>query len=112
MQKIPLMLAKAGMTLARDVFRGDSPVGIPLCGKGTELTDSLIARFDNMDVQSLHVEGHPVWEEGERSFDDLLQDLDRRFSKTIQEPLNAKLYDIYKAYLIKSMGGDCDRQAE
>jgi hypothetical protein len=112
MQKIPLMLAKAGMTLARDVFRGDSPVGFPICGKGTELTDSLIARFDNMDVQSLHVEGHPIWEEGERSFDDLLQDLDKRFSKTIQEPLNAKLYDIYKAYLIKSMGSDCDRQAE
>jgi hypothetical protein len=112
MQKIPLMLAKAGMTLARDVFRGDSPIGIPICGKSTVLSDSLIARFENMDVQTIHVEGHPVWEEGERSFDDLLRELDGRFSKTIQEPLNAKLYDIYKAFLIKSMGGDSDRQAE
>jgi hypothetical protein len=112
MQKIPLMLAKSGMKLARDVFRGDSPVGIPICGKGTELTDSLIARFENMDVQTVLVEGHPVWEEGERSIDDLLHDLDKRFSKTIQEPLNAKVYDIYKTYLIKSMGGDCDQQAE
>lgn len=112
MQKIPLMLAKSGMALARDVFRGDSPIGIPICGKDTELTDSLIARFENMDVQSVYVEGHPVWEEGERSFDDLLRDLDDRFSKTLQEPLNVMLYEIYKAYLIKSMGGDCDRQAE
>ena len=112
MQKIPLMLAKAGMILARDVFRGDSPVGIPVCGKETVLTDALIARFDNMDVQTVHVEGHPVWEEGEQSFDDLLRDLDGRFSKSIQEPLNSKLYDIYKAYLIKSMGGDSGRQAE
>jgi hypothetical protein len=112
MQKIPLMLAKAGMTLARDVFRSDSPIGMPICGKGTELTDSLIARFENMDVQTVHVEGHPVWEEGERSFDDLKLDLDNRFSKTLQEPLNAMLYEIYKAYLLKSMGGDSDRQAE
>ena len=112
MQKIPLLLAKAGMTLARDVFRGDSPIGIPICGKDTELTDSLIARFDNMDVQTVYVEGHPVWEEGERSFDDLLRELDGRFSKTLQEPLNALLHDIYIAYLIKSMGGDSDRQAK
>ncbi|MEI7815653.1 MAG: hypothetical protein WCI45_00550 [Desulfuromonadales bacterium] len=112
MQKIPLMLAKAGMTLARDVFRGDAPVGMPICGKGTELTDSLIARFENMDVQTVQVEGHPVWEEGERSFEDLVRDMDDRFSKTLNEPLNVMLYDIYKAHLTKSMGGDSDRQAE
>ena len=112
MQKIPLKLAKTGMTLARDVFRGEFSIGIPICGKGTELTDSLITRFENMDVQTLYVEGHPVWEEGERSFDDILRELDGRFIKTIQEPLNSMLYDIYKAYLIKSMGGDSGRQAE
>jgi hypothetical protein len=112
MQKIPLMLAKAGMILARDVFRGDSPVGFPICGKGTELTDSLLARFENMDVQTVQVEGHPVWEEGERSYEDLKRDLDDRFSKTLQEPLNMVLYDICNAHLIASMGGDSDRQAE
>lgn len=112
MQKIPLILAKEGMTLARDVFRGDSPIGIPVCGKGIELTAPLIVRFENMDIQSIYVEGHPVWEEGERSFDDLMRDLDDRFSKTLQEPLNIKLYEIYKAYLIKAMEGDSDRQAE
>lgn len=108
MQKIPLMLAKAGMKLARDIFRGDSPVGMPICGKGTELTDSLIARFENMDVQCVHVEGHPVWEEGESTFDELLQELDSRFAKTRHEPHNAVLYNIYKAHLTKSMGGDSD----
>ena len=112
MQKIPLMLAKARMTLARDVFRGDSPIGMPVCGKGTELTDALIARFDNMDIQTVYVEGHPVWEEGERSFDDLQRELEGRFIKTLQEPLNVMLYDIYKAYLIKSMEGDSGRKAE
>ena len=109
MQKIPLLLAKAGMTLARDVFRSDSPIGMPICGKDTELTESLIARLENMDVQTVYVVGHPVWEDGESSFDDLQRELDERFCKTFNEPLNASLYAICKANLIKSMGGDSGR---
>lgn len=105
MQKIPLMLAKAGMVLARDVFRGDSPSGMPVCGKETVLTDALIARLDHMDVQSVYVDGHPIWEDGERSLDDLLSDLDQRFEKCRHNPLNAMLYDAYRAHLTKSMGG-------
>lgn len=112
MQKIPLMLAKAGMVLARDVFRGDTPSGMPVCGKDTVLTDDLITRLDHLDIQSVSVQGHPVWEEGELSFDDLVRELDRRFEKTIQEPLNVILYNIHKAQLIKSMEGEGGRQAE
>lgn len=112
MQKIPLMLAKAGMILARDVFRGDSPTGMPICGKETTLTDALITRLDQMDVQSVYVEGHPVWEEGQRSFDELLGELDLRFEKCRENPLNAMLYDIYKAHLTKSMGGEGGRQTD
>lgn len=112
MQKIPLMLAKAGMILARDVFRGDSPTGMPICGKDTVLTDSLITRLDTMDVQSVCVEGTLVGEEGARSFDDLLCELDQRFEKSRQNPLNAVLYDICKAHLTKSKGGEGGRQAE
>ena len=100
--------ATAGMILARDVFRGDSLVGIPVCGKGTELTDSLIARFGHMDIQSIHVEGHPVCEEGDRSLEDLLRELDERFCKTIHEPLNAMLHDLYKTHLINSMRNNRD----
>ncbi|MEI6702408.1 MAG: hypothetical protein WCL71_02575 [Deltaproteobacteria bacterium] len=112
MQKIPLMLVKAGMVLARDVFRGDSPTGMPVCGKDTVLTEALITRLDHMDVQSVSVQGHPVWEEGELSYEDLLRELDHRFEKTMQEPLNAILYDIHKAHLIKSMEGESGRQTE
>jgi hypothetical protein len=112
MQKIPLMLAKAGMSLARDVFRSNSPIGMPICSNGTELTDALIARFEDMNVQTVHVVGHPVWEKGECSFNDLLRELDGRFSKTLQNPPDVMLYNIYKAYLSKSMGADSDRQPE
>lgn len=111
MQKIPLMLAAADMVLARDVFRGDSPAGMPICGKGTVLTDALIARLDHLDIQTLYVEGHPVWDEGDRSLDDVLRDLDKRFEKVADDPLATKLHDIYKAYLIKSMGDDGGREA-
>jgi hypothetical protein len=112
MQKIPLILAKEGMVLARDVFRGDSPTGMPVCGKDTVLTDALITRLDHMDIQSVSVQGHPIWEEGELSYDDLQRELDQRFEKTMEEPLNAILYDIHKAHLIKSMEGEGGRQAE
>lgn len=112
MQKIPLMRAKAGMVLARPVYRGDAPTGIPVCGKDTELTDALITRLGQMDIQSLYVEGHPVWEEGERSFDDLLRDLDGRFEKSRNEPLNELLYRIYRAQASRSMGGDSDPAAQ
>lgn len=112
MQKIPLNLAKEGMVLARDVFRNDAVTGIPICGKGTVLTDSMITRLDHMDVQSVYVQGHPVWEDGGRSLEDMLKDLDRRFEKVRHDPLTAKLYDIYVEYLTRSMGDDGGRQAE
>jgi hypothetical protein len=112
MQKIPLMLAVTDMVLARDVFRGDSPAGMPVCGKGTVLTDALIARLEHLDIQSVYVVGHPVWDEGDRSFEDVLRDLDKRFDKVADDPLTAKLYNIYKAYLTKSMGDDGGRKAE
>jgi hypothetical protein len=111
MQKIPLMLAAADMVLARDVFRGDSPAGMPVCGKGTILSDALIARLEHLDIQSVYVEGHPVWADGDRSLDDVLRDLEKRFEKVAHDPLTTKLYDIYKAYLSKSMGDDGGREA-
>lgn len=106
MQKIPLMRATVGMVLARDVFRNDVPIGIPVCGKNSVLTDTLIARLENMDVNSVYVEGHPVWEDGDRSLEDLMEDLDRRFEKVRQEPLMSRLYDIYAAQIKRSLGDD------
>jgi len=105
------MLATADMVLARDVFRGDSPAGMPVCGKGTVLTDALISRLEHLDIQSIYVEGHPVLEAGERSLEDVLRDLDKRFEKVADDPLTTKLHNIYKAYLIKSMGDDGGREA-
>jgi len=112
MQKIPLKLAAAGMVLARDVFRNDNPVGMPICGKKTELTDALITRFENLDVNAIYVEGHPVPDEDERSMEDLLRELERRFDKVKKDPLMLKLYDMHAKRLKQSMGDAGGRQAE
>jgi hypothetical protein len=109
MQKIPLMLAAADMVVARDIFRGDSPAGMPICGKGTVLSAALIARLEHLDIQSIYVEGHPVWADGDRTMDDVIRDLDKRFEKVAEDPLATMLHDIYRAYLTRSMGDDCGR---
>lgn len=112
MQKIPLNLAAAEMVLARDVFRNDSPAGIPICGKGTLLSDSLIARLGHLGVQSVYVEGHPVQQDGDKSLNDQLIDLDRRFSKVGDNRYNRLLKDVYRRHITAMMGDDGGRAAE
>ncbi|QOX78415.1 hypothetical protein FY034_05535 [Trichlorobacter lovleyi] len=112
MQKIPLNLAAAEMVLARDIFKNDSPTGMPICGKGTVLSDSLISRLQQMGVQSLYVEGHPVWQEGDRCLSEQLADLEKRFSKTLDNRHNAVLLDIYRNHLTTAMGENGGRTEE
>jgi len=112
MQKIPLNLAAAEMVLARDIFKNDSPTGMPICGKGTVLSDSLISRLAQMGVQSLYVEGHPVRQEGDRGLAEQLVDLEKRFSKTMDNRHNLTLLDIYRNQLRTAMGDDGGRTEE
>ncbi len=104
MQRIPIMQAKPGMELARDIRRSDLVDGPPICGKGVELTFSLIDRLKRMGIQTITVVGHPVWVEGDKTPQQLLDDLDRRFRKVGDDPLTGKLKGIYRANLLKSSG--------
>lgn len=112
MQKIPLNLATADMVVARDIFKNDSPSGMPICGKGTVLSGSLISRLQQMGVQSLYVQGHPIHQEGDRSLDDQLADLERRFSKTLENRHNQMLLEIYRNHVRTVMGEDGGRAEE
>lgn len=105
MQKIPIAQSQPGMTLAKDVIRPDNPNGPPLCGKGVELTAPLIMRLQNMGVQSLIVEGHPLWQEGDKTLGELLADLDHRFCRVADKPHMQTIKDIYRSCIIKSMEG-------
>ncbi|GLI37091.1 hypothetical protein KI811_14080 [Geobacter hydrogenophilus] len=106
MQMIPLALAEPEMVLARDIRRADNPQGPPICGRGTTLTESLIERLKNLGIKSITVEGHPVVIEGEKTLEDLLADLDRRFGKVANVPLMMRLKEIYRRIIIRSMGGE------
>jgi hypothetical protein len=105
MQRIPIYQAKPGMVLAKEVSKEDDEVSPPICGKGIVLTESLLSRLEGMGIQALSVEGHPVKMEGDKTVDELLMALDKRFSKVMDDPLMIKLKDIYKETIIKSMKG-------
>lgn len=104
MQHIPIQLAHEGMILAKQVPRPENPAGAPICGKGVELTSSLIERLKTMGVQHVCVEGHPVWQEGDKTLDEQVADLHHRFRKVGTNPLMAKIKEIFMAQLMKSMG--------
>ncbi len=104
MQKIPIVLATPGMVLALDIRNADNPDGPPLCGKGVTLTESLIQRLQRMGVQSLTVEGHPVKMGGEKTLEEELAVLDKRFEKVSDDPLMKKLKEMYRVRIIKSEG--------
>jgi hypothetical protein len=103
MQNIPLALAKPEMVLARDVMRPESPGSVPICGKGTVLTASLIERLACMGIQSIIVEGHPVCLEGEGTLEEMLQGLDRRFNRVSDDPPMMKIKEMYRRQIIRSM---------
>lgn len=104
MQKIPIALAAPGMVLASDIKSSGEATGRVLCGKGVTLTESLILRLRQMGIESIAVEGRPVKIEGEPSLDEMLQALDRRFSRVEGDPLMMKLREIYRKQIRQSMG--------
>ena len=57
MQKIPLNLAKAGMKLAKPIARDN---GMVVAAEGLELTDALLERLANMEIERIVVMGNPV----------------------------------------------------
>jgi hypothetical protein len=83
MQKILTAQAAEGMVLARDV---ETPDGRILCGKGTELTASLLERLRKMEISHIAVEGHPVQEPGQKSLQEELQQIEERFSRVKHIP--------------------------
>lgn len=81
MQKIPLNLVQPGMVLAKPVARPD---GMVVAAPGTELTESMLSRFEGMGIEQLVVEGNPVDMEGgggDTAFDKRIERLDHLFRK-------------------------------
>jgi hypothetical protein len=104
MQNIPISLAAAGMVVAREIKMVGDAADRVLCGKGVRLTDSLISRLHQLGIESVVVEGHPAKMEGEVTLEQMLEALDRRFSRLTDDPLMMKVKKIYRKRLMESMG--------
>ena len=80
MSRVPVSKLVSGAVLLRPVVNKN---GLILIAEGTELTDLLISKIRSMDVDSVYVRG------SKRVLppsDEMLKDLDRRFSKIESEP--------------------------
>jgi len=82
-QQILSMQAAEGMVLAKDVLTSDGRI---LCGKGTALTTTIIERIRKMDISHITVEGHPVQVEGEKTLEQELRDIEKRFFRVKHVP--------------------------
>jgi len=101
MQKIPIFLAKAGMKLAAEV-KDDQ--GRTLCGPGVELDQSLIERFEKMGVKFLVVEGRPVKFPWDRSLQEDLELLEKRFAKVASDKRLEMIKETIRTFWQKSRG--------
>jgi len=100
-QQILTLQAKEGMVLAKDVMTAEGRV---LCGKGTELTTTLIERFHKMDLVQVTVEGHPINMPGEKSLQEELQEIEERFSEVNKVPPLVYLKKRIMKRLVESRG--------
>jgi len=92
------------MVLAQEIKNSDDPSSMTICGKGVKLTESLISRLTQMGVQSVRVEGHPVKVAGEATLEEMLVELDKRFSRVEDDELMKKVKEIYRTQIFRSMG--------
>ncbi len=83
MQEILTIQGAPGMILSRDVLTAEGTV---LCGKGTELSEKLISRLQKMEITHIAVEGRPVVVEGEKTLQEELLEIEKRFSKIKDTP--------------------------
>ena len=76
MQRLPLSYIKPGMKTYEEVIDANGRV---LCGKGVELTENHIKRFEDFGVNFVTVEGNPVKLPWEKSLEEELKELEERF---------------------------------
>jgi hypothetical protein len=97
MQKIPLNRAKPGMKLGKAVAKES---GIVVMAEGMELTESLIARLENMKIERIVVQGNPLNLDGggETEFSKRLERLDHLFRHQDQDPWMRKIKKFLARY--------------
>ncbi len=99
MQVIPIRAAKEGMELAKGAVTEDGKV---LCGEGTTLTMAVISRLEKSGVGAITVKGHPVRLPGEKGLKERIKDLEERFLKVKDDPVERALMRLIAEYWVES----------
>ncbi|MCS7278952.1 MAG: hypothetical protein NZ530_02700 [Thermodesulfobacteriaceae bacterium] len=94
MQRLPLSYIKPGMKTFEEVVDANGRV---LCGKGIELTEEHIKRFYELGVNFVTVEGHPVNLPWEKTLEEELQALNKRF-EGIKDPTLLEIKKILEEF--------------
>ncbi len=79
MQRLPISYIKPGMRTYEEVVDSQGRV---LCGKGVELTEEMLKRFQELGVSYITVEGTPVKLPWEKTLEEELELLEERFRDT------------------------------
>jgi hypothetical protein len=77
MQRLPLSYIRPGMKTFEEVVDAQGRV---LCGKGVELTEPMLQKFQELGVSYITVEGAPVKLPWEKTLEEELELLEKRFS--------------------------------
>ncbi len=99
MQRIPIRLAQPGMVLKKEALTEDGNV---LCGAGTTLTQEIIERLERSGVESITVKGHPVRLPGEKDIKERLKELEERFRRVMDDPVERALMKLIAEYWIEA----------
>jgi|YelNatPaOPRAMG01_1025707.scaffolds.fasta_scaffold84548_2 hypothetical protein len=95
MQRLPLSYIRPGMRTYEEVIDANGRV---LCGKGVELTEEHIRKFEEFGVSFITVEGNPIKLPWEKTLEEELKDLEERFKGITDENL-LEIKRLFKEFL-------------
>jgi hypothetical protein len=100
MQWLPISLLEPDMIIAREVCNDKN---IVLVAEGTALTESSIARLDQMNISKVAVKGTPValGDFMPKTLAEKLREMELGFSRAGDEALMRQLRVVVKAHFIK-----------
>lgn len=93
MASVTVANLKPGMKLAKPIMNDSGMVLLP---QGTVLTDSHIRRIENMDLTAVSIEGG---NESRKPKEEVLAEIDARFSQSEDQPLMQMMKRILKEHI-------------
>ncbi|MFN4131947.1 MAG: hypothetical protein ACK4GE_02585 [Caldimicrobium sp.] len=95
MQRLPLSYIKPGMKTYEEVVDSQGRV---LCGKGVEITEEMLRKFEELGVNYVTVEGQVVKLPWEKTLEEELEELEIRFLG-VEEEILIQIKEIIKDLL-------------